>query len=137
MKNELILPMATYVFFMWISTLLLFKTRVRAIKTGQVTPKYYKAQIGEPPPEKVVLVGRHYDSQFQVPILFFVTGLIHIQMGQANSLTLFLMWFFVATRFLHSWIFLGRNSLRQRVSAFALGWLTIVALWIQLVCLSL
>lgn len=129
--------MAVYVFFMWISTVLMFKTRVRAIKTGQVPPKYYRAHIGDTPPEKVVVIGRHYDNQFQVPLLFFITCAFQMLMGQANLLTVILAWLFVVSRAIHSWVLLGRNILQQRVAAFAFGWLVILALWIQLIYFAL
>ncbi len=137
MKSELIFPMATYVLFMWIATVHMFRTRVSAIKGGQVHPKYYKAQLGEPPSEKVVLVGRHYDNQFQVPLLFLITCAVFIELGQANQLTVLLAWLFVVSRGIHSWILLGRNVLQRRVAAFALGWLIILALWIQLVYVAI
>lgn len=129
--------MAVYVFFMWISTVLMFKTRVRAIKTGQVTSKYYRAHIGDAPPEKVVVIGRHYDNQFQVPLLFFITCAFQMLMGQVNLLTVILAWLFIASRAIHSWVLLGRNILQQRVAAFAFGWLVILALWIQLIYFAL
>lgn len=137
LKNELIFPMAAYVLFMWISTIHMFRTRVAAIKSGQVQSKYYKAHIGEEPPEKAILVGRHYDNQFQVPLLFFVTCVLQIQLGHANLLTIILAWGFLFSRAIHSWILLGRNILQQRVVAFALGWLIILALWIQLIYFAL
>ena len=132
MKTQLLLPMAFYVFYMWCSAILTFRTRVRAIKTGEVKLNYFKAQIGEPPSERTILVARHYDNQFQVPILFFITCLVHIQFDVVNSTTLALAWLFVFSRVAHAWILLGENNLRKRVAAFAFGWLLVVSLWIQL-----
>ncbi len=132
MTNNILTPAACYVFYMWILALHNFKTRVGAVKSGQVHPRYYKAHLGESPPERVVLVGRHYDNQFQLPILFFVTCAIHFQIAKVNDLTLILAWLFVASRFAHSWIMLGRNHVLKRVAAFAFGWLMVVGLWFQI-----
>lgn len=133
MKTQLVFPMAFYVFYMWCLAVYVFRTRLRAIQSGQVPAKYFKTFAGDLPPERVVLVARHYDNQFQVPLLFFIGCVLHIVLGQANNLTLILAWGFVMSRGLHSWIHLGRNSLQRRVMAFALGWLVIVLLWAQLV----
>lgn len=132
MKNELLFPMALYVFFMGVIAAYMFLGRVNAVRKGVVKAKFYRAQIGEAPPEAIVVVGRHYDNQFQVPLLFLITCLAHMQVGQANGLTIALAWLFVVSRFLHSMVMLGKNNVLFRSAAFALGWLTIVAMWAQL-----
>ena len=135
MKSELVFPMAFYVLIMWLSAVHMFRTRVRAIRSGQIPSKYYKAHIGGTPSENVVVVGRHYDNQFQVPILFFITCLVHMQIGLVNSTTIFLAWTFVCSRAVHSWVLLGRNILQIRAAVFGAGWLVILALWVQLIFL--
>lgn len=133
MKSDLIFPMALYVFFMGGLATYMFLGRANAVRKGLVKMKFYRAQVGEAPPEAVVVVGRHYDNQFQVPILFFITCLAHMQAGQINNLTIGLAWFFVLSRFAHSLVMLGKNNVLHRAVAFALGWIAIVAMWVQLV----
>lgn len=65
MKNELLFPMALYVFFMGVIAAYMFLGRVNAVRKGVVKAKFYRAQIGETPPEAIVVVGRHYDNQFK------------------------------------------------------------------------
>lgn len=137
MKHQLIFPMAAYVFYTFALALHMFRTRVNAVKSGTVSVKYYKSQTGPPPPERVIVIARHYDNQFQLPILFFITCLAHIVMGSANPLTLSLAWGFVLSRAWHSWILLGKNRVLKRAAVFGLGWLFIVGLWIQLVCAAI
>lgn len=132
MKTELVYPMALYVLLMFIAAMHSFRLRVAAIKSGEVPMGFYKAQVGHTPPEPVIIAGRHYDNQFQVPILFFIACALHIQMGAAGVATVVLAWLFVATRLAHSWVFLGKNSIRQRLRFFAAGWLVVLALWVQL-----
>jgi hypothetical protein len=132
MNRDLICPMAFYVLFMWLSAVYTFVTRFRSIKSGQVSIKYFRALVGEAPPENVVIAARHYDNQFQVPILFFITCLLCIQLSTVNTVTVALAWLFVASRMFHSAILLGKNRVQYRVIAFALGWLVVVAMWGQL-----
>lgn len=137
MKHLLIYPIATYVFYMWLLALYGFRLRLQSITKGQVPAKYYQTFTGITLPERLQVVGRHYDNQFQVPILFLVTCVAHMTIGQSDYVTLFLVWSFVVCRFLHAWIHLGRNHLQSRVVAFMLSWACVVLLWTQLVYFAL
>ncbi|MEK6773108.1 MAG: MAPEG family protein [Bdellovibrionota bacterium] len=137
MKNQLIFPMAFYIFYMWLLALLTFRTRLRAIKSGEVAAKYFRAYTGQGPSDRTILVARHYDHQFQVPLLFFITCLLSISIGSTNSATIFLAWLFVVSRLCHSWVHLGSNRLEKRVLTFAAGWVIVVLMWMQLVYFAL
>ena len=133
MSTHLVFPMAFYVLYMWCLAAFMFNSRVRAIKTGEVAAKYFKAYNTQPPAERTILIGRHYDNQFQVPMLFFAGCLAHMLVGKADLWTLVSAWLFIGTRLLHSKIHLGSNILQRRVAAFAAGWFVVVVLWLQLV----
>lgn len=137
MKNELILPMAIYMFYMFGIGVYLFRSRAGALKKREVSFQYFKTYNVAPPPDKVVVIGRHYDNNFQVPLLFFVSCLTHMIIGSVNTYTVALAWFFVASRFFHSFVHLGSNDVRFRVVGFALGWLAIVLMWVQLVVFAM
>jgi hypothetical protein len=137
MKIQLIFPMTFYVFYIWALAVFMFRTRLRAIKTGEVHIKYFQAYSGTGPTERTLLVGRHYDNQFQVPLLFLIVCTLHILIGGANAATVALAWAFVASRLLHSWVHLGSNHLQKRVLAFVAGWIIVLLLWAQLIYLTL
>lgn len=132
-KNLLIYPMAFYAFWMFGVAVHLFRTRVRALKNKEVSMKYFRAYTEAPPPEYSKVAERHYENQFEVPTLFFSTGIMHFALGAANNLTLGLMWLFVVSRLAHTFIHLGSNNVRFRMVSFFIGWFTIVALWAQMV----
>lgn len=133
MKNDLIYPMAFYVFAMWALAVTMFLSRVRAIQENKAMYKYFRTFMGEGPSERVMVIGRHYDNQFQVPILFLITGTLHYSLGMVNLATVILAWIFVLSRAGHSWVHLGKNKLQDRVRFFALGWMAVLLLWIQLI----
>lgn len=137
MKSDLIFPMAAYFFLMVFSTVYMFRERKKAVISGVISKKYFRAQIGEPPPENLVVIGRHYDNQFQVPVLFFITCLTLMQLGVESVLSLSLAWIFVFSRMIHSFILLGKNHILNRVTAFGLGWLALILLWLQILYLNL
>jgi len=131
-KNLLIYPMAFYAFYMFGIAVYLFRTRVSALKNREVSMKYYKAYTDTPPPEYSRVAERHYENQFEVPTMFFPVGVMHFAFGMANSLTVGLMWMFVAARLLHSFIHLGRNNVKLRMAFFTLSWFAIIGLWAQM-----
>lgn len=132
MSKNLIFPMAFYAFYMFALALYMFRSRVKALKSGEVSFKYFRTYSSESPTDRLLVIGRHYDNQFQVPILFFITCLAHFCVNQANIFTVILAWAFVGSRLIHSYIHLGQNRIQKRAAAFALGWLILLAMWIQL-----
>ncbi len=122
---------------MWCLAVMMFRSRVRAIKSGKIAPKYFKTYMGQAPEEKVIVMGRHYDNQFQVPVLFLITCAVCLAMNSVNVITVILAWVFVVSRLFHSWIHLGSNIVQRRAAAFAFGWLVILLLWAQLVYFAL
>ncbi|AZZ35992.1 hypothetical protein CIK05_04035 [Bdellovibrio sp. qaytius] len=133
-KNLLIYPMAFYAFWMFLIALNLFRVRVKTLKNREVSFKYFKAYTDTATlPEYAKVAERHYENQFEVPTMFFPTGVMYFALGMANPLTLGLMWLFVASRVAHTFIHLGSNNVRFRMISFFIGWLAIVALWAQAV----
>ena len=131
MKSQLIFPMSAYVLFIWGIAILNFRTRVAAVKKGEMDGKYFRLYQGDPS-ERVAQVTRHFDNQFQVPILFMITCLVHMQLDQVNLVTVILAWAFVVARLIHSYVHLGRNRIMVRAKVYALGWFFIGLLWLQL-----
>jgi hypothetical protein len=114
----------------------MFITRARAVKNSQVSLGYFRTYSGVGLPDKVIAVGRHFDNQFQVPMLFLITISSHLTINLANNFTLILSWAFVISRCFHSYIHLGSNNVKLRVIAYAIGWFFILLLWIQLLSFS-
>ncbi|AGH94380.1 MAPEG family protein [Pseudobdellovibrio exovorus] len=132
-KYQLIYPMAFYVFYMFALAALMFMSRVQALKKREVGFGYFKTYSGSNPQEKMLVIGRHYDNQFQVPILFLATCAVFMALDQASYFTLILAWGFVLSRLGHSWIHLGSNNVKNRAAFFGLGWFIILVMWGQLI----
>lgn len=132
MSRQLVFPMVLYVFYILGLGFLNFIVRRDALVGKKIQFKYLQSFSGSDVPERVIVVGRHFDHQFQVPILFFVLCVAHMVIGRANAFTITLAWLFVATRFGHSYIHLGRNDVIKRVYWFAAGLLITLVLAVQL-----
>ncbi len=131
MEKQLVFPMAFYVLYIWALAVLNFRVRNQAVKNKQIHVSYFKAFRGEVP-EQVTVFGRHYDNQFQLPLLFLIVSLAHLVLKQAGPWTLVLAWAFVISRMGHTWEHLGKNRVLKRVLWFTSGWILLVALWAQL-----
>ena len=130
--SPLIYPATFYVLYIFGLFIALMVVRVRAVKSGSVPMTYFSTYSGAGAPEWMVVLGRHYDNQFQVPLLYLLTCAVLMQAGLHDGLTLALAWLFVASRLLHTWVHLRGNVVLRRLQAYALGWLAIAALWIRL-----
>lgn len=133
MKQQLVLPMAFYVFYIFGLLLLNVRVRKTAIKSGRMDVRYFKTYRGDGAPDEVIVMGRHYDNQFQLPMLFLITCITYLAMDAVTSLTLILAWAFVVSRLVHSAVHLGRNHILKRMTAFGAGWVVLAVLWLELV----
>lgn len=130
---SIVLAMATMIFTIWILALVNLRTRVRAAKAREVDHRYFKAyEESFNVPEKIRVLGRHYDNQFQLPLLFLMSCLAVLQLQAADIWTAVFTWAFVLSRWLHTYIHLGSNKVLTRAKAFALGWFFIVLIWIKI-----
>lgn len=131
MNTQLVLPMVAYVLYMFALALFTFLSRVGAIKRGEISHKYFRAYSG-PSPDRLVIIGRHYDNQFQLPLLFLSGGILHTVLNQVSTFTLVCAWGFILSRLAHSYVHLGNNHVLRRAMAFAFGWFCVAALWAEL-----
>lgn len=134
---SLIYPIAFYVVYIFTLFLIVAFVRVRGVNSGEVPLEYFVTYAGQGPPEWMVVLGRHYDNQFQVPVLFLLTCIAGLRLPAGNDVVLLnLSWSFVASRLLHTAFHLGGNNVVHRLMAYALGWLLLIALWIRLLLLG-
>lgn len=120
--------MTVYVFYMLALGIYNFRVRVRAVRSKTLSIGYFKAYDGDVS-QDVIVAGRHFDNQFQLPLLFLITCLAYLTMKNTEQLTIIFAWIFVVTRFGHSYEHLGKNNINRRVLWYVLGWFSIVFLW--------
>src|SRR4051812_38933755 len=121
MTNQLIFPMALYVFYILGFAVFMFRSRVRNIRAGEISPRYFKVYEGQKLPERAELIAQHFQNQFEMPILFLITCVVFISLDAVNAITVTIAWTFVISRGLHAWIHLGRNRVPRRAAAFGMG----------------
>jgi hypothetical protein len=130
---QLIYPMFALVLLTVIVLVTLFRRRVRAVSEGHVSMGYFAIHRGAVEPEASVKAARHFSNLFEAPTLFYAGCLAAMVTHDAGIAVQVLAWLYVAARVLHAIIHLGGNRIGHRVRAYALGWLALIGLWIQVV----
>ena len=106
--------------------------RIRSVSSGAVKIKTYRTMAAESMPERLLVAGRSFNNQFEVPLLFYVVGTLFVVLEAQSWLVLGLAWAFVASRYLQAIIHLTYNNVLHRMLVFILGFIFVLALWIQL-----
>ena len=102
--------------------------RVRAVRSGQV--KYSEIDTNKSAyPEAVQNFANNYQSQFELPMLFYVVSLFALATGLVDGVLIGLAWVFVGSRVLHSIVHTGTNRIVTRFKVFVAGLVFLVAMW--------
>jgi hypothetical protein len=131
--SSLIYPMFAMVLLTATVLVILFRSRVRAVREQKVTTRYFRVFQGEIEPEETAKPGRHFVNLFEAPTLFYAACLAAMVTRQTGITIVVLAWVYVATRIAHAWIHLGGNRLRFRMRAYFASWLVLGVMWVWLV----
>jgi hypothetical protein len=131
--NLMIYPMAAMVLLTAFVLVRMYRSRVAAIRSGQIDVNYYRLHQGALEPEQVQKVVRHFANLFEAPTLFYVACLAGMVAGVVDTALLAIAWAYVAARYLHAFVHLGLNKLRLRRNIYGIGWLVLLVMWVYLV----
>ena len=114
------------------------KQRLKAARENKEIGKYYKnyKDHKEQIPERLHILERHIDNQFQLPTIFIPTVITFVALNKVTILAIVLAWAFVASRFLHAYIHLGQNHPLKRAKSYALGIMIIIAMWSHIIFIA-
>ena len=129
-------PMAAMVFYVFVLGIINFLARSKAIRAKKLSLGYFKNHDFKnyDAPEHIVRFGRHFDNQFQVPVIFMFTLLAAGIYTPTDRAVFVLAWLFLLTRVVHSWIHLGSNNVLRRAQAYFFGWIVLMLMWVVIVC---
>lgn len=129
---RLIYPMLAMVLLTAVVLVRLFRSRVRAVREGKLTNRYFRVYSGEVEPEYSAQHSRHFVNLFEAPTLFYAACLAGLVTQPSSGLILGLAWFYVAARCVHTVVHLGGNRLRPRIAAYFTSWAALLAIWLTL-----
>lgn len=130
--STLVFPMFAMVLLTAGVLAVLFRSRVRAVRAGELSASFFRTFQGGQEPDYAVKPARHFTNLFEAPTLFYAACLAAMVTGVADPVLNALAWCYVAARLAHAYIHLGANRVRYRIRAYFASWLVLVAMWIYL-----
>ena len=104
--------------------------RFRAGAAGQITSEDFKFGESATVPGHVSIPNRNYMNLLELPMLFYVGGLMFYVAGKVDAVVLDVAWAFVALRAIHSLIHVTYNNVMHRLTVFALSNVVLMAFWV-------
>ena len=124
--------MFTMVLLTFIIACLAVKVRFSSVKTGDVSPKYFRLMDGQDVPDLITKTTRNFNNQFEIPTLFYVVCTLYICFGIESLIALVFAWLFILLRVAHSYIHLTYNHILHRMLTFWASFMCVMVLWINL-----
>jgi hypothetical protein len=110
--------------------LVFWTARVRTAVVRSREVKMKDIALGQPNwPARATQIANCYNSQFQMPVLYYVLTILAIATRHADLLFVVMAWLFVITRLVHAYIHTGTNHVPHRFNAFAVGVLVLLLMW--------
>jgi len=81
-------------------------------------------------PDRPQQISNCYDSQFQIPLLFYVLVILAWITRQADLIFVVMAWIFVLARLVHAYIHTTSNHVPTRFRVFAASVLVLLVMWI-------
>ena len=128
----LLYPMFIMVLLTFIIACIAVKARLSSVKTGDVSPKYFRLMGGQDVPDLITKTTRNFNNQFEIPTLFYVVCTLYICFGIESLIALVFAWLFIILRVAHSYIHLTYNHILHRMLTFWASFMCVMVLWINL-----
>lgn len=127
---QVFLPVLVLIALTFVAFVKMGMARGQAVKGGQ-NPDYYRAAIGDPEPEAVRAVVRHWGNLFELPTVFYAGCIAAFVLEAVGTWTLAFAWAFVAGRLLQSAVHLTYNNPAHRGMGFVVSVIAALALWVN------
>ena len=128
----LILAIAAQVLLSIVILLLMGRERVPRVMSGEIAIKDIAVERTAYPLRARIL-SNSFDNQFQLPVLFYGAALLALFASAPGWAEVMFAWLFVALRYVHAFIHLTSNDVRQRFAAYTAGLAVLGLLWLWLV----
>ncbi len=131
--DPLILPILVLVFWTFIVLVCNLSLRIYLVLKLQKVHPYFKVFQGAPPAGRFLQWKNHLQNLFEVPVLFYVIGLLHVSQMWQDPVVQILAWFYVVLRMAHSVIHMTYNYVPHRVLPFVLSNIVLVVMYFKTV----
>lgn len=108
-------------------------SRLVSVKKRHVNRRYYKLMSGYEAPEYVQKISRNFTNLLELPILFYVLGVLTITLNINSSFINGLAWGVVVLRLVHSCIHIIYNNPKHRFYSFLFSAIILLIMWVELI----
>jgi hypothetical protein len=132
---SIIYPIFTLVVLTFMVVFAVGASRLISVRRREVNPKLYKLMSGYEVPDYVQKLTRNLSNLLELPILFYVLGVLLVSLRIEDSTMTDLAWLFVGLRVVHTVIHITYNHTIHRFMVFVASVLTLLAMWIKFILL--
>lgn len=129
-QSAIFLPLLANMLIVLVLYYLLGVRKKRACRQGTVDDQR-RALHADAWPDDVMQVNNCIRNQFELPLLFYVLGVILWALNAVNLWVLVAAWAFVLLRCCHAYVHTGSNFLPLRRRLFTFATLVLTGLWVM------
>jgi len=115
-----------------VAWLLMVITRNAAVLFGAASVTYFRNYDTDQPRDWVERPTRVFNNLMQVPMLFYVAGLLAMELQLVDNALTGLAWAYVAARVTHAFIFLVFNYVPLRFAFYAVSCVILGTMWARI-----
>ena len=108
------------------------QVRFRAVGRGEMQAEFYRTYQAGAEPDYMRVVTRNFVNLFEVPVLFYVVVVLIYVTRQTSPWFLGCAWTYVALRYVHTYVHLGRNDVLLRFRIYLASWIVLTVTWVSL-----
>jgi hypothetical protein len=108
------------------------QVRFGAVGRGEMQAEFYRTYQTGAEPDYMRVVTRNFINLFEVPVLFYVAVILIYVTRQTSPWFLGCAWTYVALRYLHTYVHLGRNDVVLRFRIYLASWVVLTVAWVSL-----
>ena len=111
--------------------LLMWMARTRTASVSRGETKIRDIALGQPNwPDQPTQISNCFNSQFQLPLLFYVAVILAWVTRQADVIFVVLAWLFVVLRIAHAYVHTTSNHVPTRFRVFGIGLFVLLIMWV-------
>lgn len=103
--------------------------RFRAVRAGHVTAADFCLGESAWAPADAAVANRNYMNLLELPVLFYVVGVLYCLADRIDAMALGLAWTSVGLRAAHSAVHLTYNNVMHRLAVYATSNAVLMGLW--------
>ena len=131
--TPLLIPLLAQVALTFIVMLIMYRKRVAEMQLKRIHPQRVKTRsITHGVLVDSESAANNYLNLFESPVLFYVAILLTLILMVQDTILVILVWTYVTSRYIHSFIHVTYNRVMHRFSVFVFSSFVLFAIWVRL-----